>query len=796
MTLSFLRPASGSRSIPAVRSALLVSCAALSCLASTQAQSPITAQHKFPVQGPRPGKYKTQRAFPNLSFVKPVFLTHAPDASNRIFVLEQDGVVSVFANDPNVSSRSIFLDLRGQVRVGGEQGLLGMAFDPNYASNGHFYLHYMPVGGARRSRIARYTVSANDPNKADPASLRILLEETQPYTNHNAGMLAFGPDDMLYIGMGDGGSGGDPLNHGQNRTTLLGNLLRIDPHGKTGSLNYGIPRDNPFVGVGGGVREEIWAYGLRNPWRFSFDPADGQLWLADVGQNLLEEVNLIRKGGNYGWRIREGNRDYSNPQNLPPSLFDEPIAVYDRSLARSIIGGYVYRGQRLPELQGAYIHGDYVTGNVWAMVEQNGKLVSNTLLGRLASKLSSFGVDQNGELYLVELGGQIKVLERDSSSPPQFPLTLSATGLFNNLQSLSPAPGVYPYEVNHPFWSDHAIKQRWLAYPGSPIGFSAKGPWSHAKGSVLVKHMEIEMREGDPSSRRRLETRVMIHEQDGWAGYTYRWNSSGTDANLVTHLGESEQLRILDRTGTRTVRVQDWRYPSRNECMQCHTQAAGWTLSTRTRQLNRLVGTGSSAREQLEDWDGLGMFASPVGKASSYERFSERNEIGISLERHARTWLDVNCAMCHQPGGGTPSSMDLRYDIPLAQTQTLDVQPSSGNLGLRDPRILKAHERDASVLLERIRRLGPARMPSVGSNAVDEWAVSMLGDWIGAPFEPFGQSCGGSAATPALQQAAGQEPRIGSQLGLELVQLPTDEGPSCSLASAPRAGAPCRSRSP
>jgi uncharacterized repeat protein (TIGR03806 family) len=350
------------------------------------------------------------------------------------------------------------------------------------------------------------------------------------------------------------------------------------------------------------------------------------------------------------------------------------------------------------------------------------------------------------------------------------------TSLFSNLKTLTPAPGVYPYSVRQPFWSDHAIKKRWFAYPGTQIGFSATGAWDFAKGTVLVKQMDMLMREGDPSSKRRIATRVMIHEDDGWAGYTYRWNAAQTDADLVDHLGDTETLEIKDRTGTNTVRTQVWRYPSRSECMQCHTRAGGYALSANTRQLNTPIMQNRQQVEQLEYWNSLGMFSSNIGSAQQYGRFAEIGDPSVSIEEHARTWLHINCAMCHQPGGGTSSSMDLRFDIPLTQTNIWDVKPVRSDLGLRDPRIAKPFEHKNSVLWERVQSLGAARMPQIGSNVVDEQAVELLKEWIGSPVVSFGSSCGLMNPPPRLEQRPDAEARLGSTLIMDVSPLPTNEG--------------------
>mgnify|MGYP001262301701 CR=1 FL=1 len=250
-------------------------------------------------------QYELEIAFPNLTFARPVDLQHAGDGSDRIFIVEQAGVIRVFANTSSVATADTFLNIQNRVNdSGNEEGLLGLAFHPNFATNGYFYVNYT-ASNPRRTVVARYRVSAN-PNRADANSEFVLLTVNQPYENHNGGQLAFGPDGYLYIGMGDGGSGGDPQNNGQDRRGLLGDMLRIDVDNPAGGLNYGIPPDNPFVGNTSGYREEIYAYGFRNPWRFSFDFVTGWLWVGDVGQGSREEVDIVEKGLNYGWRIMEG----------------------------------------------------------------------------------------------------------------------------------------------------------------------------------------------------------------------------------------------------------------------------------------------------------------------------------------------------------------------------------------------------------------------------------------------------------------------------------------------------------
>ena len=339
-------------------------------------------------------------AFPNLTFTKPLFLTHSNDGTNRIFVVQQNGRVMVFPNDSTVALATTFLDISSKLSsIGGEQGLLGLAFHPNYDTIGYFYVNYT-APNPRRTVVARYSVSSTNPNVADPLSEFIIVEINQPYSNHNGGMIAFGLDGYLYIGMGDGGSGNDPLNNGQDSTKLLGKMLRIDVNDTTATQHYAIPSDNPFAGNTQGYREEIWALGMRNPFRFSFDPATGQLWAGDVGQVTREEVDLIERGKNYGWKIMEGSICLPGGGVCDTTGLTLPIKDYGRGLGTTVTGGYIYRGYRRPDLAGAYIYGDFGSGRIWMLRYENGQLTADSLLINTSYLISSFGVDEDQELYV------------------------------------------------------------------------------------------------------------------------------------------------------------------------------------------------------------------------------------------------------------------------------------------------------------------------------------------------------------------------------------------------------------
>ncbi len=364
-----------------------------------------------------PLPFKPVRAFPNLRLPRPIVFTHAGDGSGRVFIASQLGKVFVMPNDPQIEEPSVFLDLEPQVTykdTENEEGLLGLAFHPKYPENGEFFIYYTTTEQPHTSVISRFRVSADDPNRADAEYEEELLRIEQPYWNHNGGGLVFGPDGYLYISLGDGGSANDPLKNGQNLGTLFGTILRIDVDRKEEGKNYAIPPDNPFV-KHEGARPEIYAYGLRNVWGLSFDPATGLLYAADVGQDLWEEINIIVKGGNYGWSLREGMHRFGRNGSDPRPDLIEPIWEYNHSIGKSITGGVVYRGKKFPELQGLYLYADYITGRIWALRydPQQKKVLANHPIKDDMMPIISFGVDAEGEVYMTDSFGMIYTFAKD-----------------------------------------------------------------------------------------------------------------------------------------------------------------------------------------------------------------------------------------------------------------------------------------------------------------------------------------------------------------------------------------------
>ncbi len=384
---------------------------------------------------------KLTPAFPSLHFNRPLWMEEIPDDSHRLIVVEQDGRILIFPHDSAVKEAKTFLDISPRKpHIENEEGLLAFAFHPQYRSNGLFYIDYVQQS-PKRSLLSEFRVSKTDSNVADLASERVLMQLSQPYWNHKGGTMIFGPDGYLYISFGDGGSGGDPHNVGQSLHHLLGKILRLDVNSRTGLLGYGIPKDNPFVATDkagnpkpdpfetnpSGIRPEIWAYGLRNVWRMSFDRETGELWAGDVGQDKWEEVDIISKRGNYGWNVVEGFHDFKKGR-LQGGPAIEPVIEYphnaglaseckfpDHTPGVSITGGYVYRGKKYPSLRGVYLYTDFVLGTVWGLRYENGKVVTHGVLLKenALRQISSFAEDRAGELYATSFDGSIYAISAE-----------------------------------------------------------------------------------------------------------------------------------------------------------------------------------------------------------------------------------------------------------------------------------------------------------------------------------------------------------------------------------------------
>ena len=720
-------------------------------------------------------------AFGALTFTRPVALVTQPGETNRYFVVEQPGVIYVITNLAS-PTKTLFMDISGPVDSShNEEGLLGMAFHPDWRNNGYFFLFYnidTTVNGTfgRYDRLARYQIDPANANAGLPGSEFPLLSQFDQEWNHNGGDLHFGPDGYLYLSTGDEGGAGDNFNNSRFiNKDYFSAILRIDVDRKIGNLApnthpaihtnllgqafYSVPADNPFLGATNfngltistnTVRTEFWAVGLRNPWRMSFDSATGRLYCADVGQGLWEEVNIIAKGGDYGWRLREGAHVYNGnvvpggvtlidpiveyPHNNGPSI---PGPIGSIAQGTSITGGVVYHGQRLGQLQGYYIFGDYGSSRIFALRFNPTTGQAENFQQLLAgSEPVAFGIDpSNGDVLYANLNGSVRRLLY-SSAPAQgqaLPTLLSQTGAFvPPVANLTPQAGIVPYDLNLPFWSDHAIKSRWFSIPdvADTMTFSASGNWLFPTGTVWIKHFDFEFTNGVPASRRRLETRFLVKNQDGIHGFTYRWNAGQTDANLVQDGGLNEALTIHNPNGT-VLREQSWRYPSRSECLQCHTPAGGFAAGFNTVQLNRSHDYGNGPSNQVEVLSKVGYFDAAVSGVHVLPALSRPDEISVSLERRVRSYLEVNCVQCHRPGGTAQGSWDARIatatDLAGLINGTL-----VNNLGDPLNRVLAVGDAAHSVLLQKMSARGPGQMPPVASSIADPAGSALLTEWINA----------------------------------------------------------------
>jgi len=642
---------------------------------------------------------------------QPVAMYMAPGDSSTWYVVQQPGQVVRFDNDPAVNTLSTFIDISGRVTYGGEQGLLGMAFHPDYANNGFVYLSYTGQGAnGLESRISRFQLSGQ---VLDPNSEQIVLRLDQPYSNHNGGQIAFGPDGYLYIGFGDGGSGGDPQGNGQNTSTLLGAMLRIDV-GNGVSGTYSIPLGNPFASGGGAP--EIYAWGLRNPWRWSFDSQTGELWVGDVGQNEYEEIDKLEIGKNYGWNIMEGLHCYSPSSGCNQSGLTLPVAEYDHTQGVAVTGGYVYRGTEVPALQGLYTYGDYGSGKIWALVQGNNQYSAMELIDT-AYYIPSFAQAHNGELYVLHMGGTIYKIQAvgGGGQTATIPNLLSGWGCFAPGVPEAFSSSVIRYDVNTLLWSDNAGKDRFMAIPDTAtINIDSEGRFVYPVGSVLGKHFRL--------NGQVVETRLIMRHQDpmGWTGYSYEWNAAGTDAVLLTDAKD------------KTINGQVWHYPSRTQCMECHTQVAGITLGPELGQLNRnftYSSTGITAN-QLDTYESIGILGSALSSEQKASRLYAIDDSSKSAELRARSYLHTNCAMCHQPGGTGGGNMDLRMATSFADMGLCGVSPLQGDLGIAGALLLDPGNSDNSILYQRMTSTDASRMPPLSTSVIDAQAAGVVRDWI------------------------------------------------------------------
>jgi len=667
-----------------------------------------------------------QPQFPGVTFQEPIFMVQAPGDDATWYVVQREGTVRALPADAT-SDAQVHDFASVVVNSAGEGGLLSMAFHPQWPSRREIFLSYTrtpkPSGdpapvcpnhttAVLTSVIARLAVAPN--GTAIGATPDEVLTVGQPFTNHKGGTIRFGHDGFLYLGLGDGGDADDTCGSGQNLNTLLGKILRIDIDAPAGT--YNIPATNPFITTPN-ARKEIWSWGHRNPFRWSFDQATDDLWVGDVGQNAWEEIDQVVAGGNYGWNVCEGFHKRGSTTALcgTPGLSD-PVVEHPRDEARSITGGNVYRGTAMPSLAGTYIYGDFETGTIWALTyDASNKPVPTPIASVAAETLVAFGQGNDGEMYTVQISGAIsKLVPSTQAAVDTFPQRLSQTGCVDPLDPTQPAAGLIPYSVNSPLWADGADKERYFAIPdGKTIAVTADQDWDLPIGSVAMKTFAV--------AGKRIETRLfMRHDDGGWAGYTYEWNDDGSDATLLP----AGKHKALDGGAS-------WAYPSRSQCIQCHSVAAGGTLGLETAQLNRDAIYLSTHRQsnQLATLDHIGMFAAPLAQAPADAPRLADPAGTDPIDARARSYLHANCSHCHRPGGGGQGTMDLRYTQAFADTATCNAEHTQGPVGGATKLIVPGSP-ETSIVSLRQHATDSKRMPPIAVSTIDPLGTQVVDDWI------------------------------------------------------------------
>jgi len=681
--------------------------------------------------------YRTERVFPKLEFVNPVVLTNAP-GTDRLFVLELQGKIHSFSGDQRAENPDLLFDLKQSVPEADR--VYGLTFHPQFQANRYCYICYTIGENIEDgTRVSRFTVSKSDPPVIDPKSEQLVI--TWRSGGHNGGCLKFGLDGFLYISTGDAGPAfpPDPLMSGQDVSNLLACILRIDVDRTEGIRSYAIPSDNPFIELEG-ARGEIWSYGHRNPWRMSFDSVSGDLWVGDVGWELWEMVYRIERGANYGWSLVEGPQPVHLERTRGPSPIVAPTAVHSHIEARSLTGGCVYRGERLPRLTGCYVYGDYVTGKLWALRHDGTQVVSLQEIADTPLAIICFGVDNSGELYVVGYDGTIhRLVENEvAAANASFPTKLSQTGLFASLKAHVVAPGVIPYSINAEPWMDGAVAERFVALPGTAslgihdtnnaqVGI-IKGKWKFPTDAVLMKTISLALERGNANSLRRLETQILHFDVDTWRGYTYVWNDEQTEAELSLDRAFDQTFEITDDAAPEGKRKQTWHFASGTECLLCHTTRGGSIYGFVPSQLDKEQHYESVLANQLATLEHIGLFEEAASAAAA--RMADPDDASASLEARARSYLHINCAHCHQRGGGGTAAMDIQHHLSLEKTNLLQARPTQGTFGIHRAEVLGAGDPSRSVLLYRMAKLGRGHMPYIGSSEVDVAGVLMLREWI------------------------------------------------------------------
>ena len=757
---------------------------------------------------PDPGlPFKTKQVFAEGNFPFPVCLTPLPGVgaspggkTGAYLISTQPG--------PYAQTTLMYFDGSNPAKSRKVLELEAVIYDvvphPDFLKNGYLYVGANGKFGKdqpHKTRITRFETSRAGDFQILKDSAKTIIEWDS--NGHNGGAMCFGNDGMMYVTSGDGTSDSDLNLAGQDTTRLLAKALRIDVDRPEAGKGYSVPKDNPWVGRKDFV-PEAFAMGLRNPWRISCDKATGNIWIGNNGQDLWETVYLLGKGDNYGWSVVEGTHPFYQDRKAGPKPFAPPAAEHHHSEARSLTGGVTYHGKKFPELAGHYIYGDYSTGKIWAIArpEKDARLPLNPReIADTPHQITGFAIDHDGELLILDHLTGIHTLSPNPMAGKRgtFPTKLSQSGFFLSVPEYKLRPGIIPYDVNSPFWSDGAFKARHFFIPdirdksgkvkSQSVTHSPSGPWNFPDGTVLIKSFALEIpsangspsvpgspnnpgfQKGAESSRRWIETRFMVKEDNEWTGYSYAWDADGRDATLVAPGGKNQEFEVIKENKKD---IQSWRYPSRAERMVCHSRASGFVLGLCDLQLNREVLRDGNRINQIAWIESLGRLMQPWGNARIDQLRERGKELGLAdsnleafvsmrtpeggfrsggtildsepskfpslpnptdpkagtIEQRVRSYLHVNCAPCHVEAGGGNAKIRLDLGATLAQMNLLETRPGHHAFGLKDAKLIFPGAPEQSVLLHRIQTTGDGKMPPVGRNVTDTEAVKLIRDWI------------------------------------------------------------------
>ncbi len=685
-----------------------------------------------------PLPFSTEQVFESVELKNPTDMTRVP-GTNRWIVTQLNGQIFSFnrTGDPDFQ---LVVDIKQTepwyFRI------FGIAFHPEFPKQPWCYITYSDTPkSATGAKLSRFRV-------VDPKVPTIQLSSEMEMMHwssfdHSGGNPIFGPDGYLYMSIGDGQlpTPPDPKNTGQDISDLQASILRIDVDNVSRDLNYAIPEDNPFVDDPN-ARGEIWAFGVRNPWKLCFRD-NGELWVGDVGWEMREMVYRIDRGSNYGWSVKEGSQNVKPMSGAHSIPITPAIVEHDHVEARSITGGYFWNSRRIPELVGAYIYGDWMTGKVWALKydSKTEQIIEHREIVDTPLQIISFAIDDDGEVLIVGYDGRIHrlvpnpLVAGSDNQNAAFPRKLSETGLFESVAMEKPSPGVIPFDINALHWADNTTSKRWIGVvDDAQLSLLEKSNWMNGDiegqfnfphDTVIAKTVYLQLDPADPDSSRRVETQVLHRHHDDWMAYNYVWNDEQTDAILQENVAVEREFRIVSPQASDGYRKQKWLHASRDQCKLCHIWSSGTVHGFKRNQLNRSF--GAAGENQLKNFASIGLFEKQF---EALEPSVSPSDVSASLEKRTRAWLSLNCAHCHRMNGGGTGSFVLEDTVSLEDMKLVDQPANQGDFGLTDTQLVVSGDPSRSVLLYRLMKSGHGRMPQFGTSVVDDEGAMLLYDWI------------------------------------------------------------------